>query len=177
MVLLLINSFGFRVLIERDSNLSQTSWYSWLQRKHLFGFILMQHIFLAVIPLPTHGTPYHLHFSQSMLSTGCSPSRIYTPITQRLDSLDFGFEILLPTRAAPFCGSSRSQVPPCPKGSPSGGQPVLNPADGPHLPLTCQLGSSLLPSLLLASFCLPHHPQSQGATGRCQHVLAGNCQP
>lgn len=60
-------------------------------------------------------------------------------------------------------GSSRSQLPPCPKGSPSGGQPVLNPADGPLPPLTCQLGSTLLPCLPLASFCLPHHPQSQGA--------------
>lgn len=130
----------------------------------------------TVSPSPTHGTPSHLHFSQGMLSTGCSPSWIYTAITRRSDSFDGGFEILLPTRASPFCGFTRSQLPPCPKGSPGGGQPVLNPADGPLPPPTCQLGSSLLPCLLLASFCLPHHQQSQGATGGCQHVLAGNYQ-
>lgn len=59
-------------------------------------------------------------------------------------------------------GSSRSQLPPCPKGSPSGGQPVLNPADGPFPPLTCQLGSTLLPCLPLASFCLPHIHRAKG---------------
>lgn len=73
LILLLV----FRVLIKRDNNLGF--------QKALFGFILMQYIYLAVTPSPTHGTPYHLHFSQSMLSTGCSPSRIYIPITQRPD--------------------------------------------------------------------------------------------
>ena len=85
----------------------------------------MQHIYLAVRPSPTHGTAYHLHFIQGMVTKGYSTSRTYTAVVQRPDSFDGEFGIPLPSGAAPFRGSPRSQLSPCPEGSPGGDQLVL----------------------------------------------------
>lgn len=125
----------------------------------------MQHIYLAVSPSPTRGTPCHLHFIQGMFTKGYSMSRTYTAIIQRPDSFDGEFGIPLPTGAAPFHGSPRSQLPPCPEGSPRR-WPAC--ASG-SLPLPAhQLGSPLLPRSLgiLAPFCLPPTPAEPRIHGR-----------
>lgn len=76
MALLSVNSsFGLRVLTERDGNLAEMPRYARLQEKHSFGFILRQHVHLAVSPSPPPpppGTPYHLRFVRGTLTKGFS---------------------------------------------------------------------------------------------------------
>lgn len=58
MALLSVNSsFGLRVLTERDGNLAEMPRYARLQEKHSFGFILRQHVHLAVSPSPPPPPP------------------------------------------------------------------------------------------------------------------------
>lgn len=84
MVLLPVNSSsGLKALIETDSNPAQTPCYSQLQEKQSFGFLLTEHIYLAVSPSPTHGTPCHLHFIQDMFTEGYSTSGTYIAVIRR----------------------------------------------------------------------------------------------
>lgn len=89
----------------------------------------------------------------------------------------------MPTRASPFCGFTRSQLPPSPKGSPGGGQPVLNPADGPlpppNLPTGLFLATLLAPGLLLPAPPLAEprgHRRLPACAGRELSTVHGKCQ-